>query len=56
LYDQLIGSDYQMRNGDMEYTKWREFEEEQQKDKEQFIKARALTDEFKRYTLLPQNG
>ena len=41
LYDGLIGADYREKKGDLEYTKWREFEDKEAKEKERWLWARS---------------
>lgn len=54
LYDEMIGDDYRSRKGDEDYTKWRQFEEEQEEEKRQFLKSKALQEGFRKYTLVPR--
>ncbi len=49
LYEKLVGDDYRKRQGDIEYSKWRDFEEEQRAEKEQFIKSKALCEGLRKY-------
>lgn len=51
LYNQLIGEDFRLRRGDRAYTKWKEFEEDQQAEKEQYVKARKLREGFRKYNM-----
>ncbi|KAH9205779.1 hypothetical protein DL95DRAFT_397359, partial [Leptodontidium sp. 2 PMI_412] len=52
LYKKMMNEDYRMREGDVAFSKWREHEEEQQTDKEQFIKSKALQEGIRRYTVV----
>lgn len=52
LYKKMMNEDYRMREGDVAFSKWREHEEEQQTDKEQFIKSKTLQEGIRRYTVV----
>ncbi len=34
LYEEMVGSDFRARKGDLEYSRWREFEDKQRAEKE----------------------
>ncbi|PVH78591.1 hypothetical protein DL98DRAFT_239405 [Cadophora sp. DSE1049] len=52
LYKKLMGEEYRKREGEPAFEKWMDLEEEQQADKEQFVKSRALQEGIRRYTLV----
>ncbi|KAH7393332.1 PUA-like domain-containing protein [Cadophora sp. MPI-SDFR-AT-0126] len=52
LYRKLIGEEYRKREGESAFEKWTDLEEEQQAEKEQFLKARALREGIRQYTLV----
>ncbi|PBP24156.1 hypothetical protein BUE80_DR004906 [Diplocarpon rosae] len=52
LFEELIGRNYRERHGDVAYSKWKVFEEEQRTEKEQFLKTKALRDAISKYTVV----
>ncbi len=39
LYDEMVGSDFRARKGDLEYSRWREFEDKQRTEKEMWLQG-----------------
>lgn len=56
LYEKLIGDHYRKRQGDIQYIKWKDLEEEQRADKEQFIKSKALCEGLRKYTVVERKA
>ncbi|KAK0099966.1 hypothetical protein ONS95_013212 [Cadophora gregata] len=52
LYKRFVGEEYRKREGEAAFEKWIDLEEEKQADKEQFLKARALQEGIRRYTVV----
>ncbi|KAI9049213.1 hypothetical protein LZ554_007060 [Drepanopeziza brunnea f. sp. 'monogermtubi'] len=52
LFGELLSRDYRERHGDEAFGRWKEFEEEQRTEKEQFLKAKALREEMNKYTMV----
>ena len=49
LYKKIMNEDYRQREGEVAFGKQRDIEEEEQSDKEQFIKSKALQEGILRY-------
>lgn len=52
LYKRLMNEDYRMREGEAAFDRMKDYEEEQQADKEQFVKSKELQEGITRYTVV----
>jgi hypothetical protein len=52
LYNRIIGQHIRARQGDVAYSEWRQFQDAQKIEKEEYIQSKALEASFPRYKVL----
>jgi hypothetical protein len=52
LYNRIIGENIRARQGDVAYSEWRQFQEAQTFEKEEYIQNKALEASLPRYKVL----